>query len=100
MRSCNIDGALLQPDRPAAPIDASILAKAGLSEAAQGELWRADSWVSGWHYPQLIAADSMPYTLRIEELLEETHEAAGSLGFVATEANFTHTSLVKIRIHA
>jgi len=52
MRSCNTDGELMQPSRSAAPIDASIRAKAGLADLGNasnggGELWRADTFNSG-----------------------------------------------------
>jgi hypothetical protein len=101
------DGELLQPTRSAAPIDASIMWKAGLqppnhpSGNASGELWRADSWLfcssssssSGedhpatqLHFPQLLAADSGAWTLELRELLDDG-EMAPVGGFVATEAS-------------
>jgi hypothetical protein len=98
MRSCNTDGRLLQPTRSAAPIDASILWKAGVNSGANasGEIWQADSWLdgkdafSGLHYPQVLAAASGAYTLTMAELLDEGEEAP-ALGFVAVEANTSTT---------
>lgn len=98
LRSCNADGELLQPTRSAAPIDASILWKAGVNTGANvsGEIWQADSWLdgedafSGLHYPQILAAASGAYSLTVAELLDEG-EQAPTQGFVAVEANSSTT---------
>eukprot|EP01047_Picozoa_sp_COSAG01_P058590 COSAG01_NODE_6921_length_3438_cov_10.682540_1_plen_403_part_00 len=100
LRSCNAAGELLQPTRSAAPIDASILAKAGLGPAtgaAKGEIWKADTWLdaststTGLHFAQVLAADSSSYSLTMAELLDEG-EVAPAGGFVAVEANSSTTS--------
>jgi hypothetical protein len=98
MRSCNTDGELLQPTRSAAPIDASIMWKAGVNTGANasGEIWQADSWLdgedalSGLHYPQVLAAASGAYSLTMAELLDEGEEAPAQ-GFVAVEASASTT---------
>jgi hypothetical protein len=93
MRSCDTSGRLLQPDRPAAPTDVSILSKAGLSDAVTGEIWRADVWMSGYHYPQILAANNSEYDLHVNELLEAADELLNT-SLIGTEANFTSSNKV------
>ena len=107
MRSCNKDGELLQPTRSAAPIDASILTKAGLPSAsgnASGEIWQADTWVGGppgegLHFPQILAADSGAYQMKMAELLDEGEQAPEG-GFVAVEANCTGAGATAVAVTA
>merc|ERR1712232_559071 len=107
MKSAMTDGVLLQPDRAAAPIDASIVAKAGLGQVGlQGELWRADSWIESadnqtLHFPIILTADFSGYNLSIHELLDEG-EIAPERGFVASShrhpevATFVSTDTLRL----
>jgi hypothetical protein len=73
MRACRKDGRLLQPDRAAVAVDASILARAGFSEggggvvnAEAGEVWASTSSLRGMAapYTQLLAVDvTVPLSL-------------------------------------
>lgn len=111
MRSCNKNGELLQPRRSAAPVDASIIWKAGLKPHIQGnclhcnasgEIWQADTWLdgepgAGLHFPQILAADSGQYELQLSELLDE-NEPVPPAGFVAVEANSSITGKVAVAV--
>jgi hypothetical protein len=108
MRSCDADGELLQPTHAAAPIDANIRWKTGMTVpgagSASGEIWKADSWIdgdekTGLHFPQILAAASGPYSLDMTELLDEG-EAASPAGFVAVEANSSHTGAMAVSVNA
>ena len=77
MRSCRADGRLLQPDRAATAIDASILARAGfrggdgMVNSEAGEVWAARSNLHGAPAPctQLLAADvQVPLSLAPADL--------------------------------
>lgn len=92
LRSCMSDGALLQPSRAAAPLDASIASKAGVAlghQLVEGELWRADSFIGAFHFPQVLAADFGGYLLSAAELLDDGEAAPGG-GFAAVRHRDPH----------
>jgi len=92
-RSCRADGLLLQPDRAATAVDASILARAGFlggdgtvnSEA--GEVWASRSHLDGAPAPctQLLAADvTVPLSLAPADL---GYVGSGGAKLLVFEAN-------------
>jgi hypothetical protein len=89
LRSCRADGLLLQPDLPATPIDASILAR--VSPGARGPggvVLSTYSDVSGQRWTYLLVVGLSTYRLRTDEIAL----APSQIGHVAVEANHTGTA--------
>ena len=83
MRSCRADGALLQPDRPATPIDTNILARVAPDvHGPKGVVLSTHANVSGqlWTYILVVAVST--YGLHADEVLLPP----SSLGYVAVES--------------
>ena len=86
LRSCRADGLLLQPDRPATPIDANILARvAPGARGPGGVVLSTYSDLSGQRWTYILAVGVPPYQLRTAEV----GLPASTLGHVAVEANTT-----------
>ena len=95
-RACASDGTLLSPGRPATKLDDFIIADAFAAAAPapsshqaagtpMGEVWLADTHVSGRRYAVVLSAElRAPYTLSSAQLGYGASEA-----LVATESNST-----------
>lgn len=86
MRSCRADGMLLQPDRPATPIDTNILARVSPGARGPGGVVLAtQTELSGQRWTYILAVGVATYQLHADEaaLPPSTH------GYVAVEANTT-----------
>ena len=87
LRSCTADGRLLQPDRPATPIDSNILARVSPGAAGpRGVVLSTYSEVSGLRWTYVFAVGVSTYQLGLSEV---GLPAAGTHGHVAVEANAT-----------
>lgn len=86
LRSCRADGRLLQPDAPAIPLDANILARVSPGAAAPGGVVLAThSDVSGHRWKYVLVVSLPSYWLHVHE----AELAPSSHGYVAIEANAT-----------
>ena len=86
LRSCGADGMLLQPDRPATPIDSNILARvAPGARGPSGVVLSTHTDLSAQRWTYVLVVGAAPYQLRVEEvaLPPSLH------GHVAVEANTT-----------
>lgn len=86
LRSCRADGLLLQPDRPATPIDGNILSRVSPGAAGpSGVVLSTHSDVSGLRWTYVLAVRVPTYQLRPHEVALQR----SNYGRVAVEANTT-----------
>ena len=88
MRACMTNGTLLQPDRPATPIDASILAMVS-GGTLRGTVWSTGSHISAAEYTYVLAAETGLANLTSDDLGLEA-----STQYLAVEAKATPATLV------
>eukprot|EP01051_Picozoa_sp_SAG22_P018769 SAG22_NODE_3260_length_1825_cov_1.060255_1_plen_394_part_10 len=87
LRACMSNGTLLQPDRPATPIDASILAMVS-GGALRGTVWSTVSNISGAEHVYVLAAETGLNNLTADDLgLDQLTK------FLAVEAKATPATL-------
>ena len=97
LRSCTADGLLLQPDRPATPIDANILARVSPGAVGpRGVVLSTYTDVSGLRWTYVLAVGVATYSLRVDEAALPP----SALGHVAVEANGTRASRPFDEAHA
>ncbi|EGD83514.1 hypothetical protein PTSG_04123 [Salpingoeca rosetta] len=102
MRSCNEDGLLLNPDRPAVSIDQTFKAAAfGAAFGAAGQLWATYSTIGSHRFNHVFAAemkntfDLLPSTLTVDA----TATATATEGMVAyAVANTTSLDVSTLRV--
>ena len=81
MRTCDSDGRLLHPSRPATAIDGTFTQRSFGSFGPDGELWQTHALVNGWEWGVVLAAHlAMPFTLHADDLQFPT--ALGSVSYI------------------
>ena len=89
LRSCRTDGALLQPDRPATPIDANVLARVSPgAPGPRGVVLSTFTDVSRHRWIYILAVGTATYQLRPEE----APLPPSSRGYVAVETKAAHAA--------